>query len=98
VAPLDVSALRLHWRVRGTDRTYTQRTPFVRWVDPAEYYAAAYYYPPGYYGAFDYPFPCWPAAGTSCVYTYAYGLRTWPAVPPVYVAPTRRITRTPADR
>jgi hypothetical protein len=90
VRPHDVRELRLHWRVRGADRSYTQRTAFVRWTE-RDAYSNPYPYPYPY----PYGYACWPYGPYDCIYPYPLGLRTYePVIVPRYAAPRRVVSRT----
>lgn len=87
VKPYDVNELRLHWRVRGPDRSYTQRTAFVRWNERSTY--------PGPYPYAPYGYACWPYGPYDCIYSYPLGLRIYePVIVPRYVVPRRAVSRT----
>jgi hypothetical protein len=58
VAPRNVVALRLHWRVHASDQTYAQRTPFVEERE-------------GPYSPY-YDYPCWPYGPYDCTYMHPY--------------------------
>lgn len=78
VAPGEIAAFVVRWRVQQTAQTYSQRTPFVVEYRSHEYYPSPYarY---GYYGA---PFYTCDAFDPFC--PYPYGLYAPPIGPPYY--------------